>query len=81
MQMAHYYDEVRGRRCAHIAVTLLMLLYHLHNGTTAGTMCAYDRSLLLITTVLTRNPFPINRALIKSKYFFSFLPSKDNHTD
>lgn len=72
--MAQYYYEVRGRRCAHIPITLLMLLYHLHNGTTAGTMCAYDRSLLLITTDLARNPFPINRALIIKASIFFFSP-------
>lgn len=64
--------------CTHIAVTLLMLLYYLHNRTTAGTMRPCGRSLLLITAVLARNPFPINRARI-SKYFF-FFPN-DNHTD
>lgn len=79
MQMAHYYEEVRGRRCTHIAVTLLMLLYYLHNRPTAGTMRACGRSLLLIMAVLARNPFPINRPRIKSNISF-FLP-KDNHTD
>lgn len=60
--------------CTHIAVSLLMLLYYLHNQITVGTMRVCGRSLLLITAVLARNPFPINGARI-SKYFF-FSPQR-----
>lgn len=76
MQMARYYGEVRGRRCAYRWCFINAFVSFLYiSEQRRGTMRTRGRSLLLITAVLARIFFSrlTERALKAGTYIFPFL--------